>query len=343
MNKTTINIIISIVCGMAVVAWLISRDFSMSAISDGLFFQNMAVALPMAVVCFALQNIFMSMRYELLSLGALRKTAALRVNFLCEFVSAATPSAVGGSGLLFYFIHREGVPLGRSTTIMVLSLFLDELIITLGCTAVVVLVPISSLLGGGSALGFGLGLGLKWITTLVLIAVGLWTAVLYASLFVCPQLMCRLIMGLFRIPVLRRFRQKAEVVVADIITSADSLKSLTPGFWIKAVVFTLMAWTFRFLIAVALLHPFIPSGAPLRLLAFARQWMIWLVAMVVPLPGGSGANEYLFGHCYGFMLPQPSLVGVLALAWRLVAYYPYLIVGGTILIKGKKAKRLKAF
>lgn len=34
---------------------------------------------------------------------------AFRVNMLCEFTSAVTPSAVGGSSLIVLFLNKEGI------------------------------------------------------------------------------------------------------------------------------------------------------------------------------------------------------------------------------------------
>lgn len=52
---------------------------------------------------------------------------ALRVNMLCEFTSAVTPSTVGGSSFGMIYLTGEGLNFGRSTAIMITTLFLDEL------------------------------------------------------------------------------------------------------------------------------------------------------------------------------------------------------------------------
>lgn len=45
---------------------------------------------------------------------------------LCEFTSAVTPSVVGGSGLTFIYLNREGVTMGRSLFAMFGLLLADE-------------------------------------------------------------------------------------------------------------------------------------------------------------------------------------------------------------------------
>ena len=58
---------------------------------------------------------------------------AFRVNMLCEFTSAVTPSAVGGSSLIVLFLNKEGINAGRSTALTISCLFLDELFLVLAC------------------------------------------------------------------------------------------------------------------------------------------------------------------------------------------------------------------
>lgn len=58
--------------------------------------------------------------------------------------------------------------------------------------------------------------------------------------------------------------------------------------------------------------------------------------LVSPTPGGSGFSEYIFiRYLWDFVLVKAALAVsfavVLALLWRLISYYPYLIIGSIIL------------
>jgi uncharacterized protein (TIRG00374 family) len=90
-----------------------------------------------------------------------------------------------------------------------------------------------------------------------------------------------------------------------------------------------LAWTCRFLVAGALLFPFIPFGA--QPLAFARQLVMWLVMIVSPTPGGSGISEYVFSRYYAGMVANASVILMITCLWRLITYYAYL-AGGLILL-----------
>ena len=65
--------------------------------------------------------------------------------------------------------------------------------------------------------------------------------------------------------------------------------------------------------------------------------------LVSPTPGGSGFAEFVFTRFLGEFLPVgPGKIGavivMLALLWRLISYYPYLIIGVFIFPKWVKEK-----
>ena len=60
---------------------------------------------------------------------------------------------------------------------------------------------------------------------------------------------------------------------------------------------------------------------------------MWIMMLVSPTPGGSGFAEFVFTEYLGEFLP--GAVGAIAMAilWRLVTYYPYLLAGVFIVPK----------
>ena len=63
--------------------------------------------------------------------------------------------------------------------------------------------------------------------------------------------------------------------------------------------------------------------------------------MVSPTPGGSGVSEYLFSEYYGDMIVGGSMVLVLALLWRILSYYIYLLIGTFMLPSFLSAKKIE--
>ena len=56
---------------------------------------------------------------------------------------------------------------------------------------------------------------------------------------------------------------------------------------------------------------------------------MWIMMLVSPTPGGSGFAEYVFKEFLGAYIPAGAIA--LALCWRLISYYPYLVVGAILL------------
>ena len=59
---------------------------------------------------------------------------------------------------------------------------------------------------------------------------------------------------------------------------------------------------------------------------------MWLMMLIMPTPGGSGFAEYIFKEFLSSMIPL-GVGGALAFVWRLISYYPYLIIGFFIVPK----------
>ena len=78
-----------------------------------------------------------------------------------------------------------------------------------------------------------------------------------------------------------------------------------------------------------------------EVLVFGRQFVVWVVLMVSPTPGGSGISEWLFANYYGDLIGNLGIAAVLALVWRLFSYYIYLIAGVALLpgYFGKRARK----
>ena len=66
-------------------------------------------------------------RIRILTDNDLTWMQAFRVIMLWEFTSAITPSTVGGTAVAVVFLNKEGISVGRSTSVVLATSFLDEL------------------------------------------------------------------------------------------------------------------------------------------------------------------------------------------------------------------------
>ena len=85
------------------------REFDVEVLSRIDLSPRFFLGVVMGVLLFAVQNLMLTLRFRHLCQRKLSVAEAFRINVLCEFTSAVTPSAVGGSGLAFVYLNREGV------------------------------------------------------------------------------------------------------------------------------------------------------------------------------------------------------------------------------------------
>lgn len=324
------KIALPILFGLGFVAWMIARDFD-PAIFDTIHFTWRALLFVFVAFLFMVgRDLGYIIRIRLFSRNELSWRQSFRIIMLWEFTSAVTPSAIGGTSVAVVFVHKEGIPVGKSAAIVMLTSFFDELYFA-------VIFPIVFFIVGGDRLFEGnmghqlmlfatIGYGLK-LAYLLLLSYGL---------FLNPLGLKWLIVKVFSLPGLRRWRPGAVKAGTDIVRSAIEIRRYRPMFWIKSFAATFLSWSSRYLVANALFMAFFSLSD--HFLVFARQLAMWIMMLVAPTPGGSGFAEYIFSNFLSDVIPvgasiQVGAAAVIALLWRLVTYYPYLIMGAFILPK----------
>lgn len=350
MEKTSVGrirwwkIALPVLLGLGFVAWMIARDFDPAIFRHVRFTPHALFFILLAFLFMVGRDLGYMIRIRLFSRGQLTWKQAFRVIMLWEFTSAVTPSAIGGTSVAVVFVHKEGIPVGRSAAIVMLTSFFDELYFA-------VIFPIVFFVIGGDRLFAGplghelmlfasIGYGLK-LAYLLLLSYGLFFNPIGLKWFLTK---------LFSLPVLRRWRPGAVRAGRDIVRSAIEIRGYKPRFWIQSFAATFLSWSSRYLVANALFLAFFALSD--HLLVFARQLAMWIMLLVAPTPGGSGFAEYLFTHFLNDVIPveaslQVGTAAVIALLWRLVTYYPYLIMGALILPRwlgqsfGREARKTK--
>jgi uncharacterized membrane protein YbhN (UPF0104 family) len=342
------KIIFPVIIGMGVVAFIFFKDFNVKDISILQFSFYSVLFLLLAFVFMALRDIGYMIRIRILSDNHLNWRQAFRVIMLWEFTSAVTPSAVGGTSIAVLFVTKEGISVGRSTAIVLTTSFLDELYFVLIFPIILLLVDFGKLFSlSGSAENINLMSVAGQLVLFALIGYGLKLVYLLAvgyGLFVNPRGLKWLLLKIFTIPGLRRWRVGAAKAGDDIVAGSLELKSKPFKFWVKAFLATFLSWTSRYWVVNAIFMAFFV--VPDHFLIFARQLVMWIMMLVSPTPGGSGFAEFVFTKYLGELMPVSATaaasIGIaLALIWRLISYYPYLLIGGIILPGWIKSKFIK--
>lgn len=326
----TRNAIYPIGIGLVVVGWMLYRDFDPQVFDSITFSWSTVFWIFVAFLCMFGRDLGYIIRIKIFSDGQLSWAQAFRVIMLWEFTSAITPSAVGGTSVAILYVHKEGISVGKSSAMVMLTSFFDELYF-------VIMFPLM-LLAVGRAQLFDLSAVSESLLSMSLMTVALvgyflklaWTLILSYGLFINPRGLKWLLLKVFKLKPLRRWYRAINNVGTDIILSSRDLKTKKAGFWSKSLLSTFLSWSSRYLVANALIMAFF--GYTDQFLLFARQLVMWIMMLVMPTPGGSGFAEYIFTHFLGDLMPvapelQVAAGTLVAVVWRLITYYPYLIVG----------------
>ncbi|MCD7969425.1 MAG: flippase-like domain-containing protein [Alistipes sp.] len=321
-----------VLIGLAVIVWLFWKDFDPAVFGDIDFRLGSLFWLLLAIVFMAGRDFGYILRLRTLSGGDLSWGQCLRVIMLWEFTSAVTPSAVGGTSVALLYIHKEGISVGRSSAIVMLTSFLDELYFIIMFPLLVVIIGPTRLFHTP----VGEGILETGIISIAVIAYSLkliYLVILSYGLFFNPRGLKWLLMRVFRMGWLRRWYRDMNKVGTDIVNSSRELRRQGKRFWASAFASTFLSWTSRYLVANALVMAFFAVSD--HFLLFAKQLVMWIVMLVIPTPGGSGFAEYIFTNFCSDLIEVPlalqlSAAALVAFLWRGITYYPYLIVGAVM-------------
>lgn len=292
---------------------------------------HMLLFLFLAMVMMAIRDFGYMMRIRSLTDNELSWKQSFRVIMIWEFASAVTPSIVGGAPIAMFILKKEGINLGRSTAIVLVTTFLDELFYVLIVPLVLLLVGTTALfpekithIFEGSNLNpstlFLIGFGFIFILVLFL----------FVALFIAPKWFKKILLLFSRIFFLKKYRDKLEKTGDDIIMASQELKGKPMAFWLKAFGATVLSWMGRFMVINCIILAFAPFAD--QLLLFARQLSMWVILLISPTPGGSGIAEFAFSGFLNDFIPF-GMVALLAILWRIISYYPYLFIGAWIIPK----------
>jgi uncharacterized protein (TIRG00374 family) len=328
-NLSPVKMVLPILLGLGMVFWLMSREISPETFSFFKWTTATVFWILLAFLMMVVRDVAYMWRLRILTSDKITWRNAFQVIMLWEFSSAISPSVVGGTGPAIYFIYKEGINLGKSTAVVLAATFLDELFY-------IIMVPLLILIFrelafpaekisflGNLIMYFWIGYSVIFFYTLILI---------YA-LFINPQTIKKFLSRVFLLPFLKRWRLKVRKLSNQLIITSEEFKGKGTKFWLKAFGATFLSWTGRFWVINFLFMAFFFNHLGIfdHFLIYARQLTMWILLLISPTPGGSGVAEFIFKDFLGDIIPNIEWAIPLALMWRLISYYPYLIIGAFVL------------
>ncbi len=323
------RIIIPILLGLGVATFMFVRSFDREAFIGINWVWQSYFFIFMALLMMVVRDVGYMYRIRVLTDGQISWRRSFDVIMLWEFASAITPSIIGGSAIALYIVNKEGVSMGRTTAIVLITAFLDELFYILMVPIFIIIVGTQHLFTTeGEYIFFNTRFGTQGIFIMGYLFILILTTIIIYGVFLNPRGFKMILLTLFKLPFLRKWRNKAAETGNEIIITSREMKGKPVIFWVKAFAGTFFSWTGRFLVVNFLILAFVSGGD--QFLIFARQLVMWVILLISPTPGGSGVAEFVFSGFLGEFIPQ-GLTPALSLMWRIISYYPYLFIGVIVL------------
>lgn len=320
----TWKIILPSLIGLGVIAYMMIDEFDMEQVKL-IKLTWYSVFWIFIALCFMIgRDAGFTIRYRYVTEKKISWRTALKVTMLAEFGSAVTPSSVGGSAMAILFLAKENISVGKSTAMVFINTLLDELFFVITFPILLIFIPFDTLFSNNSALGTSV---LTLFVAAYIVKLAL-CCILIVGLFFKPRSVGWLIVKLFSLPGLRRWKSGAIKAADDLVISANEVKGKKVSFWIPLIIATILSWSSRYLVVNAILMAFFPVTE--NLLIFARQFIMWVVMIISPTPGGSGFSEFIFGEYLSEFIPLAGAIPIVILIWRVLTYYNYLFAGALI-------------
>lgn len=326
-HVSAFNILWPVLLSLGVMAIIAYYTYDEGALRDMVLTVNPWIMLA-AVFSVVVRVVTGGWRLSFVSRHRLSFKQGLRAQLAWDFASNVTPSVVGGAPVAAYYISREsqvdsvsGTPIsiGEVTAMMTFTMLLDQ--VWFAITVPVVLISAAFL----------------EVIPLEAGRLGIWTISAYFVVFMCytgvfaystlfrPDVLGKIADRVFRLPFLRRYRERVAGEMATFEERATVLRSQPGDFFARGLLLSSFTWISRYLLVVLIFWSFVTDID--KWLLFLRSIAMTMSSLIMPTPGGAGGIEGLYVLFFGSMLPDTALLAPSLLVWRFLGYYVFLIMG----------------
>lgn len=321
------KIILPVVIGIAVILFMVFRQFDIEEFKLIKWNGRLWYFLGLAVLIYICRHLFYALRLKILSDHEFSFRHSIELVFIWEFASAISPTSIGGSAVAVFFLSQEKISAAKAVSIVLYTVIIDtffflfSLVFLLTIFGPQIIRPeLTSLFSG-----YGITFVTVWLFMLF------YGGVLLVGLF-RPRVIKWVLLGMAKLPFIRRFKKSLYQIGQDVVTTSSELRTKPLGFHIQAILLTIGAWVTRFITVNFIIMALVEVDWTFmeQFLIYARSETMYVITQFSPTPGGSGVIELMFsGFFKDFISSGVGSVG--ALLWRLITYYPYLIIGAIII------------
>jgi len=345
LDSISINkIMLPVGIGIIVVLTLMWRQFDLEMLATLTWSRTATLWVIAACIIICLRHFAYMVRLRILTDGEFSWKKCFELIFIWEFSSAVTPTSVGGSAVAMFVLSQEKLAAGKIATIIFYTIIFDTFFFILG-------LPVLLMIHGQTLITPGGGSG-PALTTWFFIAYGIM--IVYGSIFfygiiINTRQVQRFLLWLCEFKWLRRFKGQAFQMTEDMVLTAKEIRHKPISYHLGGFLSTAAAWSFRFITVMCLMLAFVPSlsnnfNIGEQFLIFGRLLVMYVVLALSPTPGGAGIAEGAFGPFLNDFIPVAGIALIIALLWRVLTYYSYLIAGVIVIpnwIRGVLNRRKK--
>lgn len=323
-NKIWVPVII----GLGIVFLMFYLDPSVNTKTLRGVFDASFIAILVAIVVIFFRDLGYVYRIRAVTDKQLTWTRAIYVIILWEFASAVTPSVVGGSAVAIFILNKEGIKLGKAIAFVMVTAILDNLFFVIGAPIILFFAQ-GNIFPESRVMEMKLGKSLEILFWSSYSLYAIYSIVMAAALFYRPRVFKWLLLKLYSIKWLLKWKHSANEYGNQIIDASKELKGKKWNYWLPIIAVTIFIWSSRYLMLNALVAAYETLSVSEHVLVFARQVIMWIVMMISPTPGSSGTAEFFFAQFFTEFLTGYTFVT--SILWRMFSYYPYLILGAIFL------------
>ena len=262
-------------------------------------------------------------RLRYISQGTVTLLGGIRGAVAWDFMSAVTPSAVGGAPLAAYFVAKDNrIAVGEATAILLFSMLMDQIwfafsipLILIATIYIDVFPPALGAIGAGTITAFFIGM-MGWAVFFA-----------YATL-IRPGILEKVATWIVRMKWLKRFEGRVRRELVQLRRQAAVLRGQPPRFFVFGFLWSAGVWLSRYatlLFVVLSVYPTLEAFT-----FFVRTGAMVLTSMAVPTPGGSGGIEGLYLLFLAPLISKKWLVGPTILTWRIMEYHLFIAAGSVM-------------
>ena len=306
---------------------MVFRQFDVDELSKIKWNSRLWTYLAIALGVYMLRHIFYAWRLKILSDHEFTFKHAVELVFIWEFASAISPTSIGGSAVAVFFLSQEKISAAKAVSIVLYTVIVDTFFFLTSLVFLYMIFGPTLIRPDLTSLmsGYGFTFMAVWLFMLF------YGGVLLLGLF-RPRVIRWILISISKIPFIRRFRHSLIQTGQDVVVTSAELRKKPFSFHFKTILLTIGAWVTRFatvnFIILALLE--VNWSFMEHFLVYARAETMYVITQFSPTPGGSGVMELMFSGFFKDFI-SPALGSVGALLWRLITYYPYLVIGALII------------